>query len=201
MAMRVTVRLNDELEAYAKASGLPIATAIRELAMRGLRSSEETSLPTQASSNQYKEALLGLTKILAETTDADVNSIYEILNDDAPKKTSQKKKSTKAIPQKSQETIQEVVAEVPSEVQPQKVEPVVPREPIAPKEPIAPRESVVITPTQAIAATPIKTPLTTPLAESNIGEDDSEDISINEDTNAPISDDVMASLNEMLGIL
>jgi len=175
MAKRVTIRLTDELEAYANASGIPVATAIRELAVKGLRSNVNTTSVQPAPSNNYKDALLALVKIIEEETAADTSQVYQLLGEPLKKKSSQKKVSTKQTPptESKEALVQNRAEEVENSFQKQTE---MQQQPLRQEEPAK------------------------PIVEEDTSNNDG-DITITEDTDAPISEDIMASLNEMLGIM
>lgn len=177
MAKRVTIRLTDELEAYANASGIPVATAIRELAVKGLRNNGDSTRVQQVPSNNYKDALLALVKIVEEETSADTSYIYELLGEVSKNKNSSQKKVSAR-----QESLAKTTAKPVEEPIKQSDE--------------KPAQSNAEPSQRAIyREEPVK-----PIVEEE-NSNDEDDIAITEDTDAPISDDIMASLNEMLGII
>lgn len=190
MAKRVTIRITDELEEYAIKSHIPLATAMRELAIKGLYAATE-NVPSNGSNENILEAI----RLLAKDSSCE-ERISELLGTEI---TFPKEEIHRPKPKKQPK---------PKKVEESRVEPEAPKRKIteSPKEdtlevnkavpPAAP------TPVVPIAEPPKPQPQpAAPVFSEFPDEDTSNNLTISEDTDEPISDDLMASLNDMLGIL
>lgn len=172
MAKRITVRATDELEEYAKKAHLPLATAIIQLAIKGLNASESGS---QTDLENMKAAI----RLLAESS-SDERAICDLLDG-----------SSKALPKKRAPETKKMSGRSPQSATDNDVF----RKETLPA-------SSTITPTAKSEALNLEKTAVQAAVNATIEppEDDTKNISISEDTNEPISEELMASLNEMLGL-